>query len=112
MSDISGDDEIAFMDLKSKIVKLMFEFTEKYAGPESNLYADCGYILVDVLTNCLEDAQYQVCDYMPFTIKQRDQICYQIGDWYFKWKSQLTDPYVPHRLGVAKEQLKTIICGE
>lgn len=112
MSESPTDEEIAFMDLKGKIVKLMFEFTDKYGGPESKLYPRCAYTMVDVLTACLSEAQYQVCDYVPFTYKQQDHICYQIGEWYLHWKGQLTDPYVPHRLGFAKEQLKIMICGE
>lgn len=47
-----------------------------------------------------------------FTAEQIDFICYQIGDWYLMWKGCLTEEYVPHRLGFAKEQLKSMICGE
>ncbi len=46
------------------------------------------------------------------TTQQIDHICYQIGEWYLQWKGQLTDPYVPHKLGFAKEQLKEMICGD
>lgn len=105
-------EEIAYMELKGQIVKLMFDWTNKHAakGPDC-LYPDCAYILVDVLTSCLSEAQYQVGDYQPFTAKQVDKICYQIGDWYLEWKNCLTEPYVPHRLGFAKEKLKELICG-
>jgi hypothetical protein len=48
-----------------------------------------------------------------FTKQQVDFICYQIGEWYVKWKNQLVDyENRTHRLGYAKENLKTIICGE
>lgn len=53
---------LAFMDLKEKIVKLMFDFTTKYSGidkPE-NLYPRTPYILIDILTACLNEAQHQV----------------------------------------------------
>lgn len=49
-----------------------------------------------------------------FTPEQIDFICYQIGDWYIEWKDRLVIDLKKgtHRLGYAKEQLKTIICGE
>jgi hypothetical protein len=48
-----------------------------------------------------------------FTPEQIDFICYQIGDWYLNWKTRITtgDGH-GHRLGFAKEQLKTMICGD
>lgn len=49
-----------------------------------------------------------------FTPEQIDFICYQIGHWYLEWKDRLVLDLKKgtHRLGYAKEQLKTIICGE
>ncbi|MGL5716241.1 MAG: hypothetical protein ACRCX2_24700 [Paraclostridium sp.] len=48
-----------------------------------------------------------------FTKQQVDFICYQIGEWYVQWKNQLVNyENRTHRLGYAKEDLKTIICGE
>ena len=48
-----------------------------------------------------------------FTPHQIDFICYTIGDWYMKWKDNMaTGEGKCHRLGIAKEQLKTMICGE
>lgn len=44
-----------------------------------------------------------------FTPEQVDYICYQIGDWYLKWKCNITTGQ--HRLGIAKEELKSMICG-
>ena len=50
---------------------------------------------------------------VTFTPEQIDHICYQIGDWYLLWKRCITDPPGGnHRLGYAKEQLKTMICGD
>ena len=47
-----------------------------------------------------------------FTRDQINHICFQIGDWYLKWRDCITEqPGVPHKLGYAKEQLKTMICG-
>lgn len=49
-----------------------------------------------------------------FTPEQIDFICYQIGDWYLEWKDRIVVDLKKgtHRLGYAKEQLKSIICGD
>ena len=49
-----------------------------------------------------------------FTPEQIDFICYQIGDWYLDWKNRIVvdGKEGQHRLGVAKEHLKTMICGD
>jgi hypothetical protein len=102
--------EIAFYELKSEIVKLMFDFTKRYASnDEHSLYPEVGRILVDVLTACLSEAQYQIEGHNPFTSKQIDHICYQIGDWYLMMKPLLEGQ---HNLGHMKEKLKLMICGD
>lgn len=51
--------------------------------------------------------------YESFTPEQRDFICAQIGWWYLLWKENMaTGEGTQHRLGFAKEQLKTMICGD
>lgn len=48
-----------------------------------------------------------------FTPEQIDHICYQIGEWYLKWRHCLANyEDKTHRLGFAKEQLKIMICGD
>jgi hypothetical protein len=49
-----------------------------------------------------------------FTPAQIDHICYMIGDWYIEWKDKMWVDGKPnqHRLGIAKEKLKMMICGE
>ena len=48
-----------------------------------------------------------------FTQEQKDWICYQIGEWYIEWKQKLVNyEDRTHRLGVAKELLKSKICGD
>ncbi len=49
-------DVIAFMELKGKIVKLMFWFTNKY----TYLYPETGHILINVLDTCLNEAKLQM----------------------------------------------------
>ncbi len=103
-------EELAFIELKTEIVGLMFAFVDKHAAQGENcLYPKVGKIMVDVLTACLSEAQYQIKDYTPFTTKQIDHICYQIGDWYLMMKPLLEGS---HNLGHMKERLKTMICGE
>ncbi len=103
-------EEIAFLELKTAIVKLMFEFTDRYAGKGENcLYPQVGNILVDVLEACLFEVQDQIQGCPKFTLKQIDHICYQIGDWYLAMKPLLEGQ---HNLGHMKEKLKMMICGE
>lgn len=45
-----------------------------------------------------------------FTSEQQDWICYQIGEWYLRWKDKMFLPSRCHYLGAAKEELKTLIC--
>lgn len=46
-----------------------------------------------------------------FTEEQKAWICDQIGDWYISWKNRLVNyEDKTHRLGFAKEILKTMIC--
>lgn len=48
------------------------------------------------------------------TKEQKDFICWQIGEWYIEWKERIITDLEngTHRLGLAKEQLKDMICGE
>jgi hypothetical protein len=49
-----------------------------------------------------------------FNDDQKDFICHQIGEWYIQWKEKMwvDGNTYQYFLGVAKEQLKTMICGE
>ena len=49
-----------------------------------------------------------------FTTQQIDHICYQIGEWYIQWERKMwvNDKPNQHWLGFAKEELKTMICGD
>ena len=103
-------EEIAYLELKAAVLKLMFEFTDKYSTKGENcLYPEVGNILVKVLVECMSEAQYQIQGIPGFTSKQIDHICYQIGDWYLMMKPLLEGQ---HNLGFMKEKLKIMICGE
>lgn len=50
-----------------------------------------------------------------FSGPQVNFICEQIGEWYLEWKDKLVDNelgLITHRLGFAKEELKSMICGD
>lgn len=51
---------------------------------------------------------------LQFTTAQIDHICYQIGEWYIQWEQKMWVDGKPnhHWLGFAKEELKTLICGD
>ena len=46
--------------------------------------------------------------------EQENYICAIIDAWYEEWKEKINVPGQPdlHRLGVAKEKLKLMICGD
>lgn len=107
---IRNKKEMAFNELKSQIVKLMFDFTDNYGSTDENsIYPHTSRVLVDVLTACLNEAQQQRLDYHPFTSTQIFHICYQIGEWYLHIKPLLEGQ---HNLGHMKEKLKAMICGD
>lgn len=106
----AAKEEMAFLELKTQIVNLLFAFSEKYGPPGENcLSPKIGNILVDVLVECLSNLEYGVKGHPKFTAKQISHICYEIGDWYLMMKPLLEGR---HNLGYMKEKLKTMICGE
>ncbi len=107
--EIPSENQFLRTMLKQKIERIMYEFTAIYAAKDGNIQGDSPTILIDVLTECLSEAQREVQHYAPFTSKQTDHICYQIGRWYFMMKPLLQ---VQHNLGHMKEQLKVMICGQ
>lgn len=52
--------------------------------------------------------------FKSFTPEQKDFICAQIGWWYLMWKEKMWKKDKPnkHWLGIGKQELKTMICGE
>lgn len=47
-----------------------------------------------------------------FTEEQEEWICEALGEWYLLWKCKMTNNHEPHYLGIAKEQLKKLLCGQ
>jgi hypothetical protein len=84
-----GESEKQIDELKQNIISLEAEFPE--------------------LQKMYENYQLIVNSFTP---EQKDFICYEIGDWYLKWKDCIASKNGTHRLGYAKEQLKSILCGE
>lgn len=47
---------------------------------------------------------------LDLTYEQQCTLVSIIDDWYLYWKNHMTDSGVQHSLGIAKEQLKKVIC--
>lgn len=49
-------------------------------------------------------------DAIKLSKNQENLLCSLIDYWYLMWKYKMTDNSAPHSLGVAKEELKRIVC--
>ena len=47
-----------------------------------------------------------------FTEETQQWLCEQIDAWYLNWKELIVSNHETHSLGLAKERLKDMICGE
>lgn len=99
---------IANAELKAKITQCLWDFSDKYfkdVTKEDVYQAAC--IMQEVLAESSSSVEYQIGRMAPFTSRQIDHICYQIGDWYLMMKPSLEGQ---PNLGYMKEKLKTMIC--
>ena len=48
---------------------------------------------------------------ISFSAKQKDFICYQVGEWYLRTKDVLVNEDGTTNIGCLKELLKIMICG-
>jgi len=105
------EDEVfnAYKELKKQMTELLFNFTSKYYVQGSKTYPYSAYVMLDVLVESLGEVEYQIKGCPPFTAKQKDHICYQVGEWYIAMKPLLEEQ---HNLGFMKEKLKKMICGD
>lgn len=54
-------EHVAYLDIKSNLVKEMFYFTQKYGAKGSDcLYPECGHILIKALEDCVKEAKAQM----------------------------------------------------
>ncbi len=105
--------EEAHDDLTKQVTQLLYDFVKKYLGHESELYPQGAYIMQSVLSKASSDVERQLNKMSPFTYRQQDHICFQIGEWYLNWRDVLMNwDERTHRLGFAKEELKQMICGD
>lgn len=96
-------------ELTAAITQCLWDFMDKYFkdATKGDMYqASC--IMQSVLCESSSELEYQIARAAPFTTRQLDHICYQIGDWYLMMKPLLEGQ---HNLGFMKEKLKTMICG-
>lgn len=97
-------------ELKANITQCLWDFSDKYfkdLTKEDMYQAAC--IMQAVLCESSSEVEYQIARQAPFTTRQIDHICYQIGEWYLMMKPLLEGQ---HNLGFMKEKLKTMICGD
>jgi hypothetical protein len=97
-------------ELKKNIVKALWDFSDKYSKDltKDDIYqVHC--IMQAVLCESSSELEYQIARCAPFTTRQVDHICYQIGDWYLMMKPLLEGQ---QNLGFMKEKLKNMICGD
>lgn len=95
--------------LNLAISKVLWDFADKHSTDNRQEGHQAFFIMQSVLSECQSNIEYQVGRMAPFTNRQTDHICYQIGDWYLMMKPLLEGQ---HNLGYMKEKLKTMICGE
>ena len=99
-----------------RLIKKAESSEEPLGDDELNLIADMKLsqtILEEAEPEYLRRYTMEQQMFKSFTPEQRDFICSQIGWWYLMWKENMaTGEGTQHRLGVAKEQLKTMICGD
>lgn len=71
-------------------------------------------IIISACPSLKERYDKEIAFHKSFTNEQVGFICFQIGEWYIEWKHKMwiDDKPNQHWLGLAKEQLKTMICGE
>ncbi len=111
-----NDEEVQkeHQELNLAISNVLWDFADKHSADNRPEGHQAFFIMQSVLSENQSNIEYQVGKMAPFTTKQIDHICYQIGDWYIGWKLRIIIDLEQgtHRLGFAKEELKTMICGE
>lgn len=95
--------------LNLEISKVLWDFADKHSTDNRREGHQAFFIMQSVLSEYQSNIEYQNGKMAPFTSRQLDHICYQIGDWYLMMKPLLEGQ---HNLGFMKEKLKTMICGE
>lgn len=100
-------------ELNLQISKILWDFADKHCTDNREEGHQAFFIMQAVLSESQSNLEYQIGRMAPFTDRQIDHICFQIGEWYLIWRDCITDPpRQPHKLGYAKEKLKSMICGD
>lgn len=98
-----------------KLVNTLESVKDESDDAELDLLADMKLsltILDEAQPEYKEKYEFDEVMRQSFNKNQIDFICYQIGDWYLEWKNKMaTGEGTQHRLGIAKEHLKELICG-
>ncbi len=102
---MNDESKLTYDELKEKLLKIIIDFSSENIP----CHGASPYVLRSLLVDVLGIIEYQTIDHPNFTYKQRDHICYQIGEWYLLMKPLLEGQ---HNLGYMKEKLKLMICGD
>lgn len=100
-----------------KMIKQIKEYSNGNVEPLQHMIDD-HHRMLDMIEDTFpwirEEYERKNAVEQSFTPAQIGHICYQIGDWYLEWKDKIISDSDKgmHRLGIAKEQLKTMICGD
>jgi hypothetical protein len=96
-------------ELNLKISEILWDFADKHSADNRPNGHQAFFIMQSVLSEYQSNIEYQNGKMAPFTGRQLDHICYQIGDWYLMMRPLLEGQ---HNLGFMKEKLKTMIWGD
>lgn len=71
------------------------------------------YLLREIVGICESVNNQYDSNELNLSENQKDKICFIIGEWYLEWKEKLVNyDNRTHQLGLAKEKLKLLLCGE
>lgn len=80
---------------------------DRFCYGESTLTRVASVLKLDINT-LLKIRKHQ---YTTPQIQMQEMMCEMIDEWYGKWKNRIIDNDSPHRLGIAKEELKQMLCS-
>jgi len=98
----------AHYEIKRALNTVLWDFSDQHFANKENV-PQAAFIMQSALCESVSEVEYQTGKMAPFSNKQIDHICYQIGHWYLMMKPLFEDR---HNLSFMKENLKAMICGD
>lgn len=90
-------------DLKEELIKTKKKVLDGLPKEDLSFCVERLIVLESIISSAMKPRP-------NFTREQEDWICYQIGAWYLQWKDKIVAGACFHNLGIAKEDLKMILC--